>query len=51
MKGNPQKKVFQDNFVKHWVKSSHNHPQGWKWWKRRTRKVFRKKQKGGAEEC
>ncbi len=43
-KGNPQKKmIFQDNFVKRWVKSADNHPEGWAWWKRKTRKDFRHK--------
>ena len=42
-KGNPQKKAtFQDNFIKHWCCSSDNHPEGWSWWKRKTRKDFRR---------
>ena len=42
-KGNPQKKAtFQDNFIKHWCCSSGNHPEGWSWWKRKTRKDFRR---------
>jgi cytochrome b involved in lipid metabolism len=45
-KGNPQKKVvWQDNFIKHWCKSSDNHPEGWHWWKKRVRKDFRRKMK------
>ena len=45
-KGNPQKKeVFQDNFIKHWCCSSTNHPEGWSWWKKKTRKNYRNKQK------
>lgn len=45
-KGNPQKKeVWQDNFIKHWCCSSGNHPEGWHWWKKRTRKKFRRKMK------
>jgi hypothetical protein len=50
MKGNPQKKVFQDNFIKHWVKSSHNHPEGWRWWKRKNRKDARRKLKAEENE-
>ena len=45
MKGNPQKKEFQDNFIKRWCCSSRNHPEGWSWWKKRTRKNFRRKMK------
>ena len=46
MKGNPQKKeVFQDNFIKRWCCSAGNHPQGWSWWKKNSRKAFRNKQK------
>ena len=45
-KGNPQKKiVFQDNFIKRWYCSAENHPEGWSWWKKRTRKNFRRKMK------
>jgi len=45
-KGNPQKKeVFQDNFIKHWCCSAVNHPEGWSWWKKRNRKIFRLKDK------
>ena len=44
-KGNSHKKlVFQDNFVKHWCCSSHNHPKGWRWWKKHVRRQVRKKQ-------
>ena len=50
-KGNPQKKVtFQDNFVKHWVTSSDNHPEGWNWWKWKTRKKFRRFSKKELEK-
>ena len=46
MKGNPQKKrVFQDNFIKRFCCSARNHPEGWRWYKRKTRKVFRKRMK------
>lgn len=45
-KGNPQKKeTFQDNFIKHWCCSAKNHPEGWHWWKKKTRKDFRRKDK------
>ena len=45
-KGNPQKKeTFQDNFIKHWCCSAKNHPEGWHWWKKKTRKAFRRKNK------
>jgi len=44
MKGNPQKKrVFQDNFIKRFCCSARNHPEGWRWYKRKARKVFRKR--------
>lgn len=36
-----KKVVFQDNFIKHWCKSTNNHPEGWSWWKRHTRKLRR----------
>jgi len=43
-KGNIHKKiVFQDNFIKHWCKSSTNHPEGWDWWKKKNRKSTRRK--------
>lgn len=46
MKGNPHKKaVWQDNFIKRWCKSSKNHPEGWAWWKRWNRKMFRARDK------
>lgn len=45
-KGNPQKKmIFQDNFIKNWCCSSTNHPEGWSWYKRKNRKLFRIKDK------
>ena len=45
-KGNPQKKrIFQDNFIKHWCCSAKNHPEGWAWWKEKNRKNFRRKEK------
>ena len=40
-----KKRVFQDNFIRKWTTSAHNHPSGWKWWKRRTRKITRKQLK------
>lgn len=50
-KGNPQKKeVFQDNFIKHYTCSASNHPEGWAWWKKKTRKDFRRKQKEGLKK-
>lgn len=50
-KGNPQKKkVFQDNFIKDWCCSSRNHPEGWSWWKRKNRKIFRNKMKQELEK-
>ena len=46
MKGNiHKKKAWQDNFIKHWCKSSKNHPEGWAWWKRWNRKMFRTRDK------
>jgi len=45
MKRNIKKEVFQDNFIKHWCCSSHNHPQGWRWYKKKNRKKFRRKMK------
>lgn len=46
MKGNPQKKrVFQDNFIKRFCCSARNHPEGWRWYKRKARKTFRNKTK------
>ena len=43
---NPQKKeTCQDNFIKHWCCSAKNHPEGWHWWKKKTRKDFRRKDK------
>ena len=50
-KGNPQKRmVFQDNFIKHWVCSADNHPEGWSWYKRKNRKTFRRKMKEELKE-
>lgn len=40
-----KKEVFQDNFIKHWCKSANNHPEGWSWWKRYTRKLRRTRNK------
>lgn len=46
MKGNQHKKmVFQDNFIKHWCCSAKNHPEGWRWWKKKNRKKTRQKLK------
>ena len=48
-----KRKAWQDNFIKHWCKSSHNHPEGWRWWKQHTRKQCRlqeKKEMRHAEE-
>ena len=43
MKGNPQKKMtFQDNFIKKWCCSGHNHPEGFAWWKQKARRDFRR---------
>lgn len=42
---NHKKRVFQDNFIHKWTTSAHNHPSGWSWWKRRTRKLTRKQLK------
>lgn len=39
---NHKKKIFQDNFIKHWCCSAHNHPKGWHWYKRYNRKLLRK---------
>ena len=41
-KGKQRKEAWQDNFIKHWCCSSHNHPEGWAWWKRYNRKQFRR---------
>ena len=41
-KGTPQKKeTFQDNFIKKYCCSTHNHPQGFAWWTKKARKDFR----------
>jgi hypothetical protein len=40
-----KKRVFQDNFIHKWTTSAHNHPSGWSWWKRYTRKLTRKQLK------
>ena len=40
-----KKYSFQDNFIKHWCCSAKNHPEGWSWWKRKTRKDSRRKMK------
>lgn len=46
MKNNNHKKlVYQDNFIKRFCCSSDNHPSGWKWWKRKNRKLTRIKLK------
>lgn len=51
MKNNNHKKqVLRDNFVKHWCCSSHNHPEGWSWWKRRANKQLRKINKKIGED-
>jgi hypothetical protein len=42
---NHKKRVFQDNFIHNWTTSAHNHPSGWSWWKRHTRKLTRKQLK------
>lgn len=42
---NHKKRVFQDNFIKNWCCSSHNHPKGWSWWKKHNRKITRLKTK------
>ena len=46
MKNKSYKKyAFQDNFIKHWCCSAENHPEGWAWWKRKTRKNQRRRMK------
>ena len=40
-----KKRIFQDNFIKHWYCSARNHPEGWHWWKRKNRKRARQKRK------
>lgn len=40
-----KKRVFQDNFIKHWCCSAQNHPEGWAWWKWKNRKRARQKRK------
>lgn len=37
--------IWQDNFIKDWCCSSTNHPEGWSWYKRKNRKLFRIKDK------
>ena len=37
--------AFLDRFVKRRCKSSHNHPKGWAWWKRKYSKDVRRKLK------
>lgn len=36
-----KKVAFQDNFIKHYCCSAHNHPSGWSSHKRMTRKKTR----------
>ncbi len=44
-------RAFLDRFVKHWTVSSHNHPEGWRWWKKKNRKDVRRKiKKEGIDE-
>jgi len=51
MKNNLHKKrVFQDNFIKHWCCSAINHPEGWHWWKKKNRKINRLKLKRELEK-
>ena len=45
MRRNIKKEIFQDNFIKHRCCSSHNHPEGWHWYKKKNRKKFRQKLK------
>lgn len=45
MRRNIKKEIFQDNFIKRWCCSSHNHPEGWHWYKKKNRKKFRQKLK------
>ena len=40
--------AFLDRFVKHWTTGSHNHPEGWAWWKRKNRRDIRHKLKQEA---
>ena len=49
MKKNIKKYQWQDNFIKKWTCSSHNHPDGWKWWKRYNRRITRKRLKEEME--
>lgn len=51
MKNNNHKKLaFQDNFIKRWCCSSRNHPEGWHWWKKKTRKKARQALKKQLKE-
>lgn len=45
-----KKRVFQDNFIKRYCCSSHNHLEGWMWWKRKNRKRDRGKRKEETRE-
>ena len=46
IKGNPHKKMtFEDRFLRDFVCSKENHPEGWAWWKKKNRKDFRRKWK------
>ena len=40
-----KKDAFLDRFIKNYCCSSHNHPKGWAWWKRKNRRDRRRKQK------
>jgi hypothetical protein len=40
-----KKETIQENFIKHLCCSAENHPQGWRWWKRKARRDFRRKMK------
>jgi hypothetical protein len=45
-KGNIHKKeTFEDKFDRKYASWVKNNPKAWHWWKRKTRKDFRRKQK------
>lgn len=44
-KRSTKKIAFLDRFIKRWCCSSRNHPEGWKWWKRKTRRDIRRRLK------
>lgn len=47
MKNNSyRKQTFLDHFIKAYCCSGHNHPEGYRWWKKKCSKDFRRRDKG-----